>query len=82
MRFDSNCSLVEVSVAEFLDGGEVPYDVVLVLVLPSPQNHEAVALVHRDGDFKLLQSGEQRLQELGEGFSGDWQDHEEDAGRH
>ena len=40
------------------------------------------SLVHRDGDFKLLQSGEQRLQELGEGFGGDRQDHEEAADRH
>ena len=70
------------SLAKLLNGGEVPDDVVLVLVVPRPQNHEAIVLVDRDGDFKLLQSGEQRLQELGEGFGGDRQDHEEEADRH
>ena len=32
------------SLAKLLDGGEVPDDVALVLVLPRPQNHEAVVL--------------------------------------
>ena len=37
-------SPIEVSADKFLDGGEVPDDVVLVLVLPRPQNHKAVVL--------------------------------------
>ena len=35
---------IEMSGAELLDGGEVPDDVVLRLVPPRPQDHEAVAL--------------------------------------
>ena len=70
------------SFAELLDRGEVPDDVVLVLVLPRPQNDEAVVLVDRDGDLKLLQSVDQRLQELGEGLGGDRQEYEHQADRH
>ena len=70
------------SFAEFLDRGEVPDDVVLVLVLARPQDDEAVLLaVDRDGELELLQSVDQRLQELGQGLGGDRQDDEHQADR-
>ena len=70
------------SFAELLDGGEVPDDVVLVLVLARPQNDEAVLLaVDRDGELELPQSVHQRLQELGQGLGGDRQEDEHQADR-
>ena len=63
------------SFAELLDRGEVPDDVVLVLVLARPQNDEAVLLaIDRDGELELPQSVDQRLQELGQGLGGDRQE--------
>ena len=69
------------SIAEFLNRGEVPDDVVLVLVLPRPEDDEAVSLVDRDGELELPQSVDQRLQELGQGLGGDRQEDEHQADR-
>ena len=70
------------SFAKFLNRGKVPDDLVFILVLARPQNHEAVILVDGDGELKLLQPDEQRLQELGEGSDGDRQEDEHQAECH
>ena len=75
-------SPVEVSAGELLDRGEVPDDFVLVRVPPRPQNHEAVILVHRDAEFKLLHAVDHRVQKLEEGFGGGRQEYEQQADRH
>ena len=70
------------SLAEFLNRGEVPDDVVLVLVLPRPEDDEAVSLVDRDGELELPQAVEERLQELGHGLDGHGQERQHQAHRH
>ena len=73
---------VEMSFVQFFNRGDVLDDIGLILVLARPQNNEAVILVNRDGELKLLQPDEQRLQALGEGSDGDRQEDEHQAERH
>ena len=73
---------VQMSFVQFFNRGDVLDDIGLILVLARPQNNEAVILVNRDGELKLLQPDKQGLQEFGEGSDGYRQADEHQAERH